>query len=310
MLKIIIAIFFIYNISYACLTVSSSPTTQCSKKAEFIDVDIDAGELDVGTTNNVYELPIYINTNSHKSISMKMDPVKAVKKNKTDSIGIVNSTFTSIITGNIESIKKHKKVELLPAGYSDSTDGATLIGYITFTFSDISELQTAGNYVVNSKLKVYDGSKSSSKGKIKINFSIKPILVVGLNDVSSYRDDKIFKYANIDFGNLNYDTTTQIQSDVYVKTNYNNTAVYMRFNNTPELQHNNANETIGVNYFYKHNYQFSFEQINSGSEFLLSFFGKKDGSNSVGILKFVADESQGKLSGEYSAIISVTISAQ
>lgn len=318
MFKIIFTIFLILNLSYAatidrrnsCLTVSSTPTSQCTNKPKFIKTNINFGQLQPGSSDNIYQMPIYVNTNTNEKIEISMKPIKIrSKKNKRKARRYIESSFTSLLTGRTTVLKRGKKVEILPRGHNRFRDGHTLVGYITYMLPTISELESTAKYRATAKIKVYNQFKSG-KGKVKIKYSIKPILVVGLFDVSDFFGDKLFKYARVDFGMLNYKNETVKEADVYVKTNYQNMSVYMTFNDIPPLYHRRAQETIDVQYSYKQKNRSRYQSITQGSEILLFSHFKNDGTKPVGTLKFVAERAEGKLSGNYYGKIRVTISAQ
>ena len=295
---IILTLFFPLFLSAQYLVVSSNPTGGVADgeiSVNNITKSFDSSFV-IGSNSQTKEFPIYMNSDSTDTVRLKISNFTPLSNSKDgDSIAVTihykstNGNYSQLHDGDIVTL-------------SGDRDGNSIVGYIKVMTEKIANTQTFGNYQLSNSISVALEDTWSSNANLNINANVSLVAIAKLSTSSSQTIGEKFVSSSINFNSF---SETSIEQDFYIKSN-SNKAFKITFNNTPDLLLNGTDNTnkIAMQYYYENT------EIEAG-KFFSAYMGKNSGQQPIGNIKFkVNDNIASKIAGEYSASISVTVSAQ
>ena len=285
-----------------CLSVSiNSNVSNCSENMEFVDNSISLGQILVGDEKEK-SFSLYLKSDSNKTIKMKILNIKTLK-NSSDEL-TPNLSFISNIDNSKIDILSNQPFTILQSGNTQYRDGVTKIGEIKIKIPNIDDIQTEGSYSENYRVSVYiEGETTSQSDNLNISLSVPKVSYVGFSSTSSYKSESAFSGGSVNFGLVQGNEFKT--KDIYAKHN-SRLNLKMLFENTPNLIHNeDSSNFLSMRYYYKIDGD-GYQNIVANTPFTI-INSKNSGTMPIGEMKFEIVDTKGKIAGQYSATISVSI---
>ena len=296
MKNIIFTILFSLILSAEYLVVSSNPIGNIEGNVTRIDNFINS--FNAGGSSQTREFPIYMRSDSTDKIHLSISNF-ANLSNGNDNIGI-KIYYKDASSTNFNEIQNNSNILLQGA-----RDGQNSTGSLRIEINGIDNQQTAGNYINNSSIRVSSGDmQSSSSFKVNANAPLVAIARLGTS-INSNSTGSGFISSTIDFNKFSFNNINSIEKPLYIRSNSDN-KFKITFQTIPDLEREGAGDSCKI----AMKYYFNSKEITAGDSFV-ALTGKNNGSNPIGTMMFQTEKiNASHIAGEYSASISVYISAQ
>jgi len=305
MKKILFIIFFpLFFLSADYLVVSSNPIGNTSDGVITVDNIIKSfdNNFEIGSSSHTKEIPLYMDSNSTDTVKLKISNLSPLS-NGSDTIGV--ELYYKNSGGNYNQLHDGDIITL-----QGTRDGNTIIGYIKIVTDNIGQTQTFGNYSFSDNISVALGDSWSNSANLEISAEVSLVAIAGLTPTDSFTTGEKFVSSTVDFQDFSFEVINTMEKSLYIKSN-SNKQFKITFDNTPDLLLDGTDNThkIAMKYYYQEGTN-SYNEINQGSSFV-AITGKNSGANPIGNIKFETEAIKWNIiAGQYSASITVTVSAQ
>lgn len=305
MKKILIFLIIVpLNLWASCLRIGFHNGVKCYGNS----VSVDDLNINFSTTMQVsdndltvFNIPVYVYSNSLDTVSLTLEENQPLI-NGTDTI---NTKFYHVVHNHEEEITLGKPFLLL-GNKRPKRNGHARVAFIRIKVNALSDIQTAGMYVLKKNLKTTLKGVASPTSLLTAKGDVTQVTIVGFENVSSYTNIQLFKDAIINYGTLKFSQENSQTKFVYVKNNTTGEC-QISFKTSPLISKIDSNYQIKMSYFYKKDSESEQKIINDKPFTLIR--GTSSG-NKVGEMRFVTEELKGAfIAGEYTATIQVTITA-
>lgn len=291
----IFTLLFPLVLSAEYLVVSSNPIGAIEGNVTRIDNFIN--NFSAGDSTQTKDFSLYMSSDSTEDIRLAISNF-ANLSNGNDNIGL-KIYYKDASSANFNEIQNSSDILLQGA-----RDGQSSIGSLRIEINGIANHQTAGNYSNNSSISVTSGAmQTNASFQVNANAPLVAIAKLGTPINSSSTGNK-FVSSTIDFNDFSFGANST-QRPLYIKSNSNN-QFRVTFSSIPNLKREGAGSSreIAMKYY------FNSTQISTGDTFV-AVTGKNDGSSPIGSMRFETESiTASHIAGEYSASISVHVSAQ